>query len=70
MLPSNPILLNKRANDRETDSAKKFDWFMMQEVMTDKQFGTIPYHKIKNHRMQLELFDEDFSDCDTGYCGL
>lgn len=66
----NPILLNKRANDRETDSAKKFDWFMMQEVMTDKQFGTIPYHKIKSHRMQMELFDEDFSDCDTGYCGL
>jgi hypothetical protein len=26
--------------------------------------------KIKEYKMQLDLFDEDFNDCDSGYCGL
>jgi hypothetical protein len=66
----NPILLNIRANDNITDSRKKFDWFMIQEVMNDSRFSTIPYEKIKRHKMQLSLFEDDFSDCDSGYCGL
>lgn len=66
----NPILLNMRANDRNTDSFKKFDWFMMQEVMNDSFFTNIPYHKIKSHKTQLKLFDTDFNECDSGYCGL
>ena len=66
----NPILLNIRANDKKTCSAKKFDWFMMQEVMNDSYFAKIPYYKVKNHKLQLDLFDDDFNDCDSGYCGL
>lgn len=43
---------------------------MAQEIMNDSYFGKIPYHKIKSHKLQLDLFDEDFNDCDSGYCGL
>jgi len=28
------------------------------------------YDKIKNWRTQMELFEDDFNDCDSGYCGL
>ena len=28
------------------------------------------YKKIKKHKMQFELFDDDFNDCDSGYCGI
>lgn len=66
----NPILLNHRANDKKTDSSKKFDWFMMKEVMNNSHFGKIPYFKIKSHKSQLSLFDDDFNDCDSGYCGI
>jgi hypothetical protein len=54
----------------------KFQWFIEQEKTrikkydTWKQSGHITYDKIKNHKLQLELFDEDFKDCDSGYCGL
>jgi hypothetical protein len=66
----NPILLNIRANDKKTCSSKKFNWFMMQEIMNDSYFGKIPYVKIRNHKLQLDLFDDDFNDCDSGYCGI
>jgi hypothetical protein len=66
----NPILLNHRANDVKTDSAAKFDWFIRQEKENGSYFDEIPYEKIKKHKLQLDLFDEDFQDCDSGYCGL
>jgi hypothetical protein len=66
----NPILLNHRSKDNNTDSAKKFKWFMMQEVMNDSYFGKIPYVDVLNHKSQLDLFDDDFNECDSGYCGL
>lgn len=28
------------------------------------------YERILNHKLQLDLFDDDFNDCDSGYCGL
>lgn len=30
----------------------------------------INYEQIKNSFKQTELFDTDFNECDTGYCGL
>ena len=66
----NPILLNIRGNDNTTDSRKKFDWFMMQEIMNESYFSSVPYEKIKRHKLQLSLFEDDFSECDSGYCGL
>lgn len=52
----------------------KFDWFCNQEnkggygARTFKNGMT--YDKIKNWKTQLDLFDDDFNDCDSGYCGL
>lgn len=53
----------------------KFQWFVNQEKGRKKQdtwrqSGHITYEKIKNHKLQLELFEDDFNECDSGYCGL
>lgn len=32
--------------------------------------GGKTYEKIKNHKLQLDLFDNHFNDCDSGFCGL
>jgi hypothetical protein len=50
---------------------KQFEWFAKQEREVKGTFKTgTTYDKIKNHRTQLELFDTDFNECDSGYCGL
>jgi hypothetical protein len=50
----------------------KMQWFLEQE--NQKQNATfkknISYEKIKNHKLQTELFEDDFNECDSGYCGL
>jgi hypothetical protein len=52
-------------------ASNKFDWFINQEKENECSFkGGVTYEKIKNHKLQLDLFDEDFGDCDSGYCGL
>lgn len=52
-------------------ASKQFNWFIEQEQKNSCTFKSgISYEKIKNHRLQLDLFDEDFQDCDSGYCGL
>ena len=53
----------------------KFQWFIDQEKGrnskdTWKSNGHITYEKIKQHKLQLELFEDDFNECDSGYCGL
>jgi len=49
----------------------KFDWFIDSENRTKNTFKSgITYQKIKNHKLQLDLFDDDFNECDSGYCGL
>lgn len=63
----NEIMLNHMANKFEN----KFDWFMNQEKQNGCTFKNgITYEKIKKHKLQLDLFDSDFNDCDSGYCGL
>lgn len=50
---------------------KQFDWFIRMEQKNNCTFKKgITYEKIKNYKTQLELFDDDFNDCDSGYCGL
>ena len=50
---------------------EKFNWFCEQEKRTNNTFKNgITYDKIRKHKLQIELFDEDFNDCDSGYCGL
>tara|TARA_R110001583_G_C5530009_1_gene398435 strand:+ start:30 stop:866 length:837 start_codon:yes stop_codon:yes gene_type:complete len=61
-----PILLKKMS---ETN-AKQFDWFM--NIETDKaQFKTgLTYKQIKETKLQSEISFSDFTECDSGYCGL
>ena len=52
----------------------KFDWFVNAESDTGSNIRTfkngISYKQIKTHNLQHKLFDEDFNDCDSGYCGI
>lgn len=50
---------------------KQFDWFVEQEQKNGCTFKNgVTYEKIKSHKLQLDLFDDDFNECDSGYCGL
>lgn len=63
----NEILLNHISNKHPN----KFNWFVEQEQKNGCTFKNgITYEKIRNHKLQLDLFDTDFNDCDSGYCGL
>ena len=76
----NPILLRKRFDWH----SKKMEWFIKQEAQAEnwrnKHNGKRSiytqwksshlYEEIKNHKLQLDLFETDFNECDSGYCGL
>lgn len=67
----NEILLKKMSEKHPN----KFEWFCKQEENTGYNIRTfkngITYEKIKNHKLQFEMFDDnDFNECDSGYCGL
>jgi len=52
----------------------KFNWFIKAEQDTGYNVRTFKngttYKKIKNSLKQTELFEDDFNECDSGYCGL
>ena len=60
----------------QTKEPIKFQWFIDAEkdLNYDGQKGgfknDVTYEQIKNWNIQTELFDDDFNDCDSGYCGL
>jgi hypothetical protein len=63
----NEIMLKHMSEKAE----KQFNWFIEQEQKNGCTFKSgITYEKIKKHKLQLDLFDTDFQDCDSGYCGL
>lgn len=68
----NPIMLKHVSNK----FPEKFEWFAKQERTrrnkkdTWKETGNLTYDEIKNHKSQLQLFDDDFNECDSGYCGI
>ena len=66
----NEILL-KYMSDKHPE---KYQWFINAEQETGNNVRTfkngINYEQIKNSFKQTELFDTDFNECDTGYCGL
>lgn len=62
----NEILL-KYMSDKEPT---KFNWFAKQETDKARFKKEISYEAIKDHRLQFDLFDDDFNECDSGYCGL
>jgi hypothetical protein len=66
-----PILLKHMSNQHPN----KFDWFLKVENASLKYKNNtwkkgVTYEKIKAHKTQFTLFDDDFNDCDSGYCGL
>ena len=67
-----PIVL-KYISEREPN---KFEWFCNAEhnrkykYDTWKESGNLTYDKIKNHKLQFQLFEDDFNECDSGYCGI
>lgn len=63
----NELMLKHMSNKAE----KQFNWFIEQEQKNGCTFKNgITYEKIKKHKLQLELFDDDFNECDSGYCSL
>lgn len=61
-----PVLLKYMSEKHEN----KFDWFMNQENEKRKFKNGLKYIDIKNSLKQFELFENDFNECDSGYCGL
>ena len=66
----NPVLL-KHMSDRHPN---KFNWFEKAEKATGYNVRTfkngMTYEQIRKSMEQMSLFDDDFSDCDSGHCGI
>ena len=65
-----PILL-KHLSDKHPN---KYQWFIDAEQDTGSNVRTFKngmnYEQIKNSFKQTSLFDDDFNECDSGYCGV
>jgi len=62
-----PMLLKHMANRHP----EKMEWFAKQEEVGKGTFKTeVSYREIIQYNSQFMLFDEDFTECDSGYCGL
>lgn len=61
-----PLLLKKMSEKHPN----KMQWFAEQETSKSKWRSDIMYKDIMKWNTQTELFDEDFGDCDSGYCGI
>jgi hypothetical protein len=54
----------------------KFQWFIDKEIESRKTYNDrswnlkVSYEKIKSYNFQFDMFDDDFNECDSGYCGL
>lgn len=64
-----PILLKHMSNKHP----EKYQWFVDAEkdgygARTFK--NGITYEQIRKSLTQIKLFDDDFNDCDSGYCGV
>lgn len=60
----------------QQDHPHKFEWFIKKEEQSRETYNDrswnlkMDYRKIKDWNPQIELFEDDFNDCDSGYCGL
>jgi hypothetical protein len=65
-----PVLL-KHMSDKHPE---KYQWFVKAEENTGYNVRTfkngMTYEQIRNSLTQIKLFDNDFNDCDSGYCGV
>jgi hypothetical protein len=65
----NPILL-KLMSEKHPN---KFNWFSNQEHNKNKKItfkNGLTYADIKETKLQYQLFESDFTECDSGYCGI
>lgn len=66
----NVVMLNLISREQPN----KFDWFCRQEntdkIKTQTFIKGITYERIKQYQFQQELSFDDFTECDSGYCGL
>lgn len=62
----NPALLKLMSEIQ----SNKFDWFSKQETEKARFISGTTYDRIKNSFKQVELFESDFNECDSGFCGL
>ena len=63
----NPLLLKKMSDK----CSNKMQFFSDLEDLAGSTFRSdVKYAEIISWKSQMELFDDDFSDCDSGYCGL
>lgn len=64
-----PLLLKKMFEKHP----KKLEWFAKREresTNNAKWRSDVTYDKINSWKSQFELFDDDFNECDSGFCGL
>lgn len=67
-----PLLLNKMCQKEP----KKMNWFVEAEKKAIESYKNnqwkkgVTYEKIRKTKLQTELFDDDFNECDSGYCGI
>tara|TARA_R100001440_G_scaffold49342_1_gene69284 strand:- start:219 stop:1067 length:849 start_codon:yes stop_codon:yes gene_type:complete len=65
-----PVLLKHMSEKHKN----KFNWFIDAEKETGYKKRTfklgMTYEQIKKSFSQTKLFDDDFNECDSGYCGL
>ena len=61
-----PLLL-KKMSDKHPE---KMQWFADQETTNSKWRSDVRYSEIIKWQTQIELFDNDFNECDSGYCGV
>ena len=62
-----PLLLKKMADKHQN----KMQWFADLEEEAGSTFRSdVKYSEIIKWKSQIELFDDEFNECDSGYCGL
>lgn len=62
-----PLLL-KKMHDKHPN---KMQWFSNIEEEAGSTFRSdVKYSDVIKWKPQIELFDNDFNECDSGYCGL
>lgn len=69
----NPILLNKLFKSKHSNKMEFFSSLEKNRKFKNDTFkmdDKITYEKIKNYKLQASIEFNDFSECDSGHCGI
>ena len=62
-----PLMISHMAS-KDIDKVK---WFEKQETKTGNRFlSDVSFEQILNFGSQTTFFDDDFNECDSGFCGI